>query len=92
MGSCRADFADRVCVDTWDLNRQSVGDLFTTGHNVVCDGPQVLLVSSSRCEYEWVVSGAHDGPKIGCDTGCILGPAWVSPTALQPATRGPSYK
>lgn len=35
------------------------------------------------------MSGVHDGPKIGCDTGCILGPAWVSPTALQPATRGP---
>lgn len=48
----------------------------------------MLVVSSSRCEYEWVVSGVHDGPKIGCDTGCILGPAWVSPTALQPATRG----
>lgn len=35
------------------------------------------------------MSGAHDGPKIGCDTGCILGPAWVPPTALQPAARGP---
>lgn len=43
VGSCRADFADRVCVDTWDLNRQSAGDVFTTGHNVVCDGPRCCL-------------------------------------------------
>lgn len=46
---CRADFADRVCVDTWDLNRQPAGDLFTTGHNVVCDGPRCCLSACQAC-------------------------------------------